>query len=70
MSNYLDQESLLRKVLQLKVQLALIEDSIASQRIQTESDLYRECVQAGLTFETTEQLRIAGEDRGMKCNYE
>mgnify|MGYP000854448765 CR=1 FL=1 len=64
----MNQEKLLHKVIQLKRQLALVEDVLMN--IETESDLYRECVQAGLSFETTEQLRIAGSDRGMKCNYE
>ena len=64
----MNQEKILRKVIRLKRQLALIEDSLVN--IETESDLYRECVQAGISFETTEQLRIAGSVRGMKCNYE
>ena len=64
----MNQEKILRKVIKLKRQLALIEDSIVD--IHTESDLYRECAQAGVSFETTEQLRIAGSDRGLKCNYE
>lgn len=64
----MNQEKLLSKVVQLKRQLALVEESIMT--IETESDLYWECARAGLSFETTEQLRIAGSDRGMKCNYE
>lgn len=64
----MNQEKLLHKIIQLKRQLSLVENALMN--IETESDLYRECVQSGLSFETTEQLRIAGSDRGKKCNYE
>ena len=64
----MDREKILRKVIRLKRELALVEDALMD--IDSASDLYKVCANAGMSFETTERLRVAGADRGLKINYE